>query len=166
MDSCKVCQDADCTSDTLDIIKDACSDNTVLSTQMSIPLSTSTDVNEYINTINSDYSFQLAEFTLFKFPNNSEGKLCLLKSSSSISVFSYHLMQYFAHSKTVSWPIQTKGYFTKSWKFNRFEIRKNSSKTLKVRYTANVMFHNDPMLDLKENDAKRNFRNSKGFRLE
>ena len=68
-----ICQDADCTSDTLDIIKDACIDNTILSTQMSIPLSTSTDVNEYINAINSDYSFQLAEFTIFKFPNNPEG---------------------------------------------------------------------------------------------
>ena len=80
-----MCQDTDCSSDTLAIIKDACSDNTVLSTQMSIPLSTSTDVNEYINAINSDYSFQLAEFTTFKFPNNSEGKLCLLKSPSNIS---------------------------------------------------------------------------------
>ena len=73
MDSGIVCQDADCTSDTLDIIKDACSDNTILSTQMSIPLSTSTDVNAYINAINSDYSLQLAEFTTFKFPNNPEG---------------------------------------------------------------------------------------------
>ena len=73
MESCMVCQDANCTSDTLAIIKDACFDNTVLSTQMSIPLSTSTDVNEYINAINSDYSFQLAEFTTFKFPNNPEG---------------------------------------------------------------------------------------------
>ena len=36
-----VCQDANCTSDSLEIIKDACFDNTVLSTQMSIPLSTS-----------------------------------------------------------------------------------------------------------------------------
>ena len=68
-----VCQDADCTSDTLDIIKDACIDNTILSTQMSIPLSTSTDVNEYIDAINSDYSFQLAELTTFKFSNNPEG---------------------------------------------------------------------------------------------
>ena len=73
MESCMVCQDANCTSNTLEIIKDACFDNTVLSTQMSIPFSTSTDVNEYINTINSDYSFQLAEFTTFKFPNNPEG---------------------------------------------------------------------------------------------
>ena len=85
MESCMVCQDANCTSDTLEIIKDACSDNTVLSTQMSIPLSTSTDVNEYINAINSDYSFQLAEFTTFKFPNNSERKLSLLKLLSNIS---------------------------------------------------------------------------------
>ena len=69
-----VCQDDDCDSDTLDIIKEACFDNTVLSTQMSVPLSTLTDVNEYIYEINSDYSFQLAEFTTFKFPNNSESK--------------------------------------------------------------------------------------------
>ena len=73
MESCMVCQNADCTSETLDIIKDACFDNTVLSTQMSIPFSTSTDVNEYINAINSDYSFQLAELTIFKFPNNPKG---------------------------------------------------------------------------------------------
>ena len=68
-----ICQDTDCSSDTLAIIKDACFDNTILSTQMSIPISTSTDVNEYINVINSDYSFQLAEFTTFKFPNNPKG---------------------------------------------------------------------------------------------
>jgi len=68
-----VCQDANCTSDSLEIIKDACFDNTILSTQMSIPISTSTDVNEYFNVINSDYSFQLAEFTTFNFPNNPKG---------------------------------------------------------------------------------------------
>lgn len=106
MESCMVCQDADCSSDTLAIIKDACFDNTILSTQMSIPLSTSTDVNEYINAINSDYSFQLAEFTTFKFPNHPEGKFCLFKSPSNItdiiSVFSYNLMQYFHHPKTVA----------------------------------------------------------------
>ena len=83
MESCMVCQEANCTSDSLEIIKDACFDNTVLSTQMSIPLSTSTDVNEYINAINSDFSFQLAEFTTFKFPNNAESKYYLLNSSSS-----------------------------------------------------------------------------------
>ena len=76
METCMVCQDADCASDTLDIIKDACFDNTVLSTHMSVPLSTSTDVNEYINEINSDYSFQLAELKTFKFPNNPESKSC------------------------------------------------------------------------------------------
>ena len=79
-----VCQDDDCDSDTLDIIKEACFDNTVLSTQMSVPLSTLTDVNEYINEINSDYSFQLAEFTTFKFPNNPESKSCLPMSPSNI----------------------------------------------------------------------------------
>ena len=151
MDSCIVCQDADCTSDTLDIIRNACSDNTVLSTQMSIPLSTSTDVNEYINSINSDYSFQLAEFTTFKFLNNAESKSYLLNLSSSslcpMLVFSYHLMQYFAHSKTVSWPIQTKSCFTKSWSNNKFWRHKNLSKTLKVRYMVNAMFHNDLMPD-------------------
>ena len=68
-----VCQDDNCTSDTLDIIKDACFDNTVLSRQMSMPFSTSTDVNEYINAINSDYSFQVAELTTFKFPNYQKG---------------------------------------------------------------------------------------------
>jgi len=76
METCTICQDADCASDTLDIIKDACFDNTVLSTHMSVPLSSSTDVNEYINEINSDYSFQLAEFKTFKFPNNPGSKSC------------------------------------------------------------------------------------------
>ena len=72
MDSCMVCQDESCAFETLDIIQNACFDNTVLSKLMSIPMSTSTDVNEYINLINSDYSFQLAEFTTFKFPNYPE----------------------------------------------------------------------------------------------
>ena len=40
-----------------------------LSTFMSTPLSTSTVTNEYINSINSEFNYQLAEMTLFQFPN-------------------------------------------------------------------------------------------------
>ena len=61
--------------DSLDIIQNACSDNLSLSSHMSIPLSTSAEVNQYINTINSDYSYQLAELTLFQFPNTTESEL-------------------------------------------------------------------------------------------
>ena len=42
---------------------------------MSVPLSEWTGVNQYINIINSDYSYQLAELTLFQFPNTKESKL-------------------------------------------------------------------------------------------
>ena len=40
-----------------------------------MPVSTSADVNQYIKNINSDYSYQLAELTLFQFPNTTESKL-------------------------------------------------------------------------------------------
>ena len=42
---------------------------------MSIPLSTSTETNEYINVINSEFNFQLIELTVFRFSNSDECKL-------------------------------------------------------------------------------------------
>ena len=74
LENCKVCLSADCSSDSLEIIQNACTDNTPLSSLLSTPLSTSTDVNQYIDEINSDYSFQLAELTVFQFPNTPESK--------------------------------------------------------------------------------------------
>ena len=63
--------------DSLNIMQNACSDDLPLSSLMSMPVSMSADadVNRYIRTINSDYSYQLAELTLFQFPNTIESKL-------------------------------------------------------------------------------------------
>ena len=41
---------------------------------MSTPLSTSTTTNEYIDLINSEFSFQLAEMTVFQFPDSDQCK--------------------------------------------------------------------------------------------
>ena len=75
LENCQVCNDVECSNDSLDIMQNACSDNLPLSSHMSVPLSEWTGVNQYINTINSDYSYQLAELTLFQFPNTTESKL-------------------------------------------------------------------------------------------
>ena len=75
LENCQVCNDVECSNDSLDIMQNACSDNLSLSSHMSVPLSEWTGVNQYINTINSDYSYQLAELTLFQFPNTTESKL-------------------------------------------------------------------------------------------
>ena len=48
-----------------------------LSTLMSIPLSTSTTTNEYIDSINSEFSFQLAEMTVFQFPDSDQCKFLI-----------------------------------------------------------------------------------------
>ena len=45
-----------------------------LSSMMSVPLSTSITTNEYIDSINSEFSFQLAEMTVFQFPNSDQRK--------------------------------------------------------------------------------------------
>ena len=74
MESCKVCKGKDCTGDSVEIIKNACSDGTQLSAFISSPLSTLPNVNTYINSINSDYNYQLAQMTLFQFPNTPESK--------------------------------------------------------------------------------------------
>lgn len=72
LEKCKVCKNSDCTGDSLDIIQNACTDSTQLSTFMSTPLSTSTVTNEYINSINSEFNYQLAEMTLFQFSNSDK----------------------------------------------------------------------------------------------
>lgn len=72
LESCKVCKGIDCSGDSVEIIKNACSDGSQLSTFISTPLSTSPDVNTYINMIDSDYSYQLAQITLFQFPETPE----------------------------------------------------------------------------------------------
>ena len=41
---------------------------------MAIPLSASIDTNGFINVINSEYSYQLAELALFQFPNTDESE--------------------------------------------------------------------------------------------
>ena len=67
LEGCQVCKDKECSEDSLTLIENACTDNTALSFLTSTPLSTSIQVNEYIQKINSEYSYQLAEFTLFQF---------------------------------------------------------------------------------------------------
>ena len=76
LEGCKVCKGKDCTSDSIEIIENACSDDTQLSTFVSSPISTSPDTNAFINAINSDYSYQLFQMNLFQFPNTAESKNC------------------------------------------------------------------------------------------
>ena len=74
MESCKVCADKDCTGESVDIIENACFDDVELKSFVSMPLSTSSTTNDYIKTIDSEFSFQLIEMTLFKFPYSDESK--------------------------------------------------------------------------------------------
>ena len=74
LETCKVCKDTDCASDSIEIITTACTDDSLLSTLMSTPLSTDETTNLYINEINSEWSYQLAEMTLFQFPNTPQSK--------------------------------------------------------------------------------------------
>ena len=112
LEECKVCRNADCIGDSLQIIKSACFDSLQLgcptisgylpfllflksllgesspqlfwtffqqlSSLMSIPLSTSTTTNDYIDSINSEFNFQLAELTVFQFPYSDQRKSYLL----------------------------------------------------------------------------------------
>ena len=55
-------------------------DDVELNSFVSMPLSTLSTTNDYINTIDSDFSFQLVEMTLFKFPYSDESKLAWLRS--------------------------------------------------------------------------------------
>ena len=74
MESCKVCADKDCTGESVDIIKNACFDDLELNSFVSMPLSTLSTTNDYIKTSDSEFSFQLVEMTLFKFPYSDESK--------------------------------------------------------------------------------------------
>ena len=58
----------------MNIINNACTDDVEFTSFMSKPISTLSTTNEYIKSINSEFSFQLAEMTLFKFPNSDERK--------------------------------------------------------------------------------------------
>ena len=69
-----MCRYADCATDSLEIINNACSDNSILSNLMSTPLSTEAIINNLIKTANTDWSFELAEMTLFQFPNTPDSK--------------------------------------------------------------------------------------------
>ena len=77
MEYCKVCADQNCTGQSVDIIKNACIDDVELASFVSVPLSTLSTTNDYINSINSEYSLQLLEMTLFKFPYSDESKYAL-----------------------------------------------------------------------------------------
>ena len=61
----------------MDIIKDACLDDVELDSFVSMPLSTLSTTNAYIETIDSEFSFQLVEMTLFKFPSSDESKYAI-----------------------------------------------------------------------------------------
>ena len=74
LENCQACRDNECSLDSLKIIENACTDDLSLASLMSDPLSTSTDTNDLIKTVNSDYSYQLAELTLFQFPNTAESE--------------------------------------------------------------------------------------------
>ena len=58
----------------MNIINNACTDDVEFTSFMSKPISTLSTTNEYIKSINSEFSFQLAEMTLFKFPFSDERK--------------------------------------------------------------------------------------------
>ena len=74
LESCKVCADKNCTGESVDVIKNACFDDVELASFVSMPLSTLSITNDYIQTIDSEFSFQLVEMTLFKFPSSDESK--------------------------------------------------------------------------------------------
>ena len=61
----------------MDIIKDACLDDVELDSFVSMPLSTLSTTNDYIKVIDSEFSFQLVEMTLFKFPSSDESKYAM-----------------------------------------------------------------------------------------
>ena len=106
LESCKVCKGKDCIGDSVEIIKNACGDGTPLSDLISTPISTLPDVNTYIDTINSEYNYQLAQMTLFQFSNTPESKFRkIFVQCSKKTKFSYSFMWYQLIAKTVCWPI-------------------------------------------------------------
>ena len=119
MENCQVCKEADCSTDSLDILINACSDNLTLSSLLSVPLSTSTDTNEFIDIINSDFNYQLAQMTLFQFPNHAESvyKLIILYTTHSFFIlkstylFSNDFVRNFLDSKTENRSVQTQACF-------------------------------------------------------
>ena len=71
-ENCKICSTSNCSAGfKFDFIQDACSDQTQLSSFVSMPMSSSLQANEYIENINSEYNFQLVEINLFQFPHSS-----------------------------------------------------------------------------------------------
>ena len=77
MESCKVCADKNCTGESVDVIKNACFDDVELASFVSMPLSTLSTTNDYIETIDSEFSLQLVEMTLFKFPSSDESEYAI-----------------------------------------------------------------------------------------
>ena len=91
MESCKVCAGKDCNGESVDIIKNACFDDVELNSFVSMPLSTLPTTTDYIKTIDSEFSFQLVEMTLFKFPYSDESKYSIHKHvRPGIRYESYH----------------------------------------------------------------------------
>ena len=77
-ENCEICSTFNCSDGyTLDFIRDACSDQTDLSSFVSMPNSNSSQANDYIDSINSEYSFQLVELQLFHFSNSSSREFIL-----------------------------------------------------------------------------------------
>ena len=77
LENCKVCADKNCTGESVDIIKNACLDDVELASFVSMPLSTLSTTNDYIETIDSEFSFQLVEMALFKFPSSDESEYAI-----------------------------------------------------------------------------------------
>ena len=77
-ENCEICSTSNCSDGyTLDFIRDACSDQAQLSNLVSIPNSNSSQANDFIDSINSEYSFQLVELQLFHFSNSSSREFIL-----------------------------------------------------------------------------------------
>ena len=62
----------------VDIIENACSDSLEFASFMSKPISTLPTTNKYIESVNSEFNFQLSEMTLFKFHNSNQRKFVAL----------------------------------------------------------------------------------------
>ena len=105
LEKCKVCKGTDCNGESVEIINNACSDGTQFATFISLPVSTSPKTNTYINTINSEYSYQLAELTLFQFPN-TPGSESYCQFDKNITLqFSNNCLRHKSISKTSYWRI-------------------------------------------------------------
>ena len=121
LEKCKVCKGTDCNGESIEIINNACSDGTQFATFISIPVSASSTTNQYINTINSEYSYQLAELTLFQFPDTPGSKSYIIVNLVKILPcrnipwtfqFSNSCLRHKSISKTACWWIQTQDCFS------------------------------------------------------